>query len=231
MTQDRQLHRWHVQPDAQALAVAVAARVLAAAQEAIARRGAFHVVLAGGTTPRRIYELLRDAAADWARWHVWFGDERCLPPDAAERNSRMAFDAWLAGVPIPAVQTHPIRAELGAPEAAAEYANLLQGVGDFDLVLLGLGEDGHTASLFPAHDWGDGVAAPDVLAVADAPKPPPQRVSLSARRLSAAAEVLFVVSGLGKRTAVAAWRDGARLPAAAIAPARGVDVYLDFDPA
>jgi 6-phosphogluconolactonase len=119
-------------------------------------------------------------------------------------------------------------AEVGAGETARLYEKTLLGQGDFDLVLLGLGEDAHTASLFPGQDWGVGDTAPDVLAVFDAPKPPPERVSLSARRLSAAREVVFLVSGEGKRQAVTAWRAGHSVPAAAIAPAGGADILIDF---
>ena len=225
-----QLCRWHALADADALERAATAQVLQAAQQAIARAGAFHLVLAGGGTPRRIYRALRQSPADWSRWHVYFGDERCLPPGDPERNSRMAAESWLDHVAIAPARIHPIPAELGATAAAAAYAQTLGGLGDFDLVLLGLGEDGHTASLFPGHDWGTGAAAPDVLPVFAAPKPPPERVSLSARRLAAARQVIFLVSGSGKQPAVAAWRAGAAIPAAAVAPAAGVDILLDFAP-
>ena len=228
MTPTRQVCRWHALPDAAALECRAANEILQAAQQAIARAGIFHLVLAGGGTPRRVYRALAQATADWPRWQIYFGDERCLPPDDAERNSRMAAQAWLDHVPLAPGQIHPIPAERGADAAAAAYAQTLAGLGEFDLVLLGLGEDGHTASLFPGHDWGTAAAAPDVLPVFAAPKPPPERVSLSARRLGAARRVLFLVSGAGKRPAVAAWRSGIALPAAAIAPAGGVDVLLDF---
>ena len=138
----------------------------------------------------------------------------------------MAAIEWLDHVPIPKDRVHPIPAELGARAAALAYADTLRGVGEFDLVLLGLGEDGHTASLFPNHDWGTAPDAPDVLAVLDAPKPPPQRVSLSAARLSRAREVLFLVAGDSKREPIARWRAGEQLPAAAIRPAAGVDVLI-----
>ena len=225
--QTRQSCRWHVLATTDALEQDATARILHAGEQAIARAGAFHLVLAGGSTPRRIYRALAQSPADWANWHVWFGDERCLPPADPERNSRMAADAWLDQAPIPPGQIHPIPGELGAVAAANAYAQILAGRGDFDLVLLGLGEDGHTASLFPGHDWGAGDTAPDVLAVCDAPKPPPERVSLSARRLAAAREVIFLVSGTGKQPAVADWQAGAEIPAAAIAPGAGVDVLLD----
>jgi 6-phosphogluconolactonase len=178
-------------------------------------------VLAGGNTPSGIYRMLRTADTDWSRWQVYFGDERCLPADDAERNSRIAADAWLNHVPIPQDQVHAIPAELGASGAALAYAETLRGIGDLDLVLLGLGEDGHTASLFPGHDWGVAASAPDALAVFDAPKPPPQRVSLSAARLSRTREALFLVEGEAKRSAVAQWRVGADIPARAIHPQAG----------
>jgi len=204
-------------------------RIIDAARRAIAQRGEFLIVLAGGNTPRRIYRLLRDENADCSHWNVYFGDERCLPPDDAERNSKMAASEWLDHVPIPKDRVHPIPAELGARAAALAYADTLRGVGEFDLVLLGLGEDGHTASLFPNHDWGTAPDAPDVLAVLDAPKPPPQRVSLSAARLSRAREVVFLVAGVNKRTALTRWRAGAPLPASAIRPPSGVDVLFDAE--
>lgn len=120
------------------------------------------------------------------------------------------------------------RGELGAIQAARMYAETLLTVGDFDLVLLGLGEDGHTASLFPDHEWGTAPGSPDTLAVFEAPRPPPQRVSLSATRLSRARQVIFLVSGESKHRAVAEWRAGKDIPVRAIMPAAGVDVLVEF---
>jgi len=215
--------RWHpAQDDADWLAQTLEF-VGEAERDALAAHGAFHIVLAGGGTPRKLYAALSRQAHDWAHWHIWFGDERCLPADHPERNSRMAQVALLARVPIPAGQTHVIPAETGAQAAAVAYARQLAYVDTFDLVLLGLGEDGHTASLFPGHDWN----ASDVLAVFDAPKPPPERVSLSAPRLSRSHRVLFLVAGAGKRDALARWRAGDTLPASAIQPSGGVDILLD----
>lgn len=221
--------RWHVaESDADWLARAVA-MVRAAEAEALAARDVFHIVLAGGGTPQRLYRALAEETHDWSRWQVWYGDERCLPPQHPERNSRMAALAWLHPVAMPAENIHAIPAELGAAAAAEAYVRALAGMGDFDLVLLGLGEDGHTASLFPGHNWGEKEMAPAALAVFDAPKPPPERVSLSARRLSSARRALFLVTGAGKRDAMTAWRRGEQLPAAAIRPAAGVDVLTDRD--
>lgn len=219
--------RFHAVADLAALDREGAARVLAAADRALRARGQFHLVLAGGNTPRGTYRQLRAAAADWSNWHIYFGDERCVPPDDAARNSRMAGACWLDHVPIAPQHLHPIPAERGPREAATRYAATLQSVGEFDLVLLGLGEDGHTASLFPGHAWGEAPGSAAVLGVFDAPKPPPQRVSLSAARLGNAREVVFLVAGDDKRTAVMQWRADMPIPARAINPAAGVDVIIE----
>lgn len=218
---------WHVYPEPALLQRRAAQAIARLAEEAIAARGEFRVVLAGGTTPRSIYEHLRGIEADWTAWHVYFGDERCLPGDHAERNSVMAWRAWLGAVGIPPDQIHAIPAELGAEEAAWRYASSIESVDTFDLVLLGLGPDGHTASLFPGQSLGVESGGASVLAVHHAPKPPSDRVSLSAWRLAKARRVWFVVTGPDKAGAVRAWRDGENIPAAAIACEGGVDVWVD----
>ena len=200
--------RWHAVSDERALQQAAFEAILASAAKAIHERSQFHFVLAGGNTPRGIYHGLCAAQTNWSAWHIYFGDERCLPIVDSARNSRMAAEVWLDCVPIPPNQLHTIPGELGAFQAARMYAEILQTVGDFDLVLLGLGEDGHTASVFPDHEWGTAPGSPDTLAIFDAPKPPPQRVSLSAARLSRARQVIFLVSGESKHRAVTEWRAG-----------------------
>ncbi len=202
-------------------------RVAARASEALAARGVFHIVLSGGNTPRELYMRLATLETDWSRWQIWFGDERCLPGNHVERNSRMAGEVWLDASPIPRAQIHVIPAESGAKIAAQQYAQQLAGVAEFDLVLLGLGEDGHTASLFPGQVEQD--SAQDAVPVFAAPKPPPERVSLSVRRLSHAREILFLVNGRGKRVAVADWKAGKAIPAALVCPAQGVDVLITPD--
>ncbi|MEW5967065.1 MAG: 6-phosphogluconolactonase [Pseudomonadota bacterium] len=210
-----------------ALVRALADALCAEAAAAVAARGAFHLVLAGGSTPRALYaELARRGAGD-ASWHVWYGDERCLAADHAERNSVMAESAWLAASNVPDAQRWPMPAEHGAREAASVYADWLARVGDFDVVLLGMGEDGHTASLFPGHDWGAQPDSPDVLAVHDVPKPPPERVSLSAARLNRSAKLWFVITGAGKHAALLRWQRGERLPVGVVRGKQETTAWLD----
>lgn len=220
--------RWHVATTRKALEAEALVRISSAARDACAHRGRFRIVLAGGETPRNVYRRLVALETEWTRWAVYFGDERCVPRGDAERNDRMAFDAWLDHVPIPRDAIHLIPAERGPVAGAEAYRRTLAGVADFDLVLLGLGEDGHTASLFPgAHDRGETVDAPDALPVFGAPKPPSERVSMSAARLGRSREVLFLVAGESKRDAVRRWRAGENIPAASVRCAAGVDVLAE----
>jgi len=218
---------WHGVSNEHAFQQVVVELILISALRAIQQRGQFLIVLAGGNTPREIYKELCKAQTDWSAWQIYFSDERCLPSNDSARNSRMAAEVWLDHIPIPLINLHPMPMEMGVIQAAKNYAESLHGIGDFDLVLLGLGEDGHTASLFPNHEWGAEAHAPDTLVVCDAPKPPSERVSLSAARLSRARQVIFLVSGESKRNAVDAWRDGKAIPASAINPIAGVDVFVE----
>ena len=211
-------------PDSDSLARAATRHILATAERAIAGHGEFRVVLAGGTTPAAVYRQLADATADWSCWQFYFGDERCLPADHPERNSVMVRRSWLDRVPVPAGNIHAIPAENGAVVAARAYAPLVAAAVPFDLVLLGMGEDGHTASLFPGHAHAPGEL---VHAVQGAPKPPPERVSLGTTALNSAAGVLVLVSGTGKHAALLDWKRGERLPITYIQGQNGVDVYLD----
>lgn len=225
----KQQRRWHRYPNTGDLIRDVVAKLSGFAMDCIARRGAFHIVLAGGTTPRAVYESLREVETDWSAWHVYFGDERCLAAGAAERNDTMAQQSWLSHVNIPSRQIHAIPAELGNQEGAKAYARILRKIDVFDLVLLGVGEDGHTASLFPGHVLGSEENAPAVLAVTDAPKPPPERISLSAHRLSQARQVWFLVTGEAKRWAIDNWQRESNIPALSICPLHGVDIYTDLE--
>jgi len=219
---------WHVLPGAAQVEQVVAQRILVLAEQAIDDHGCFRIALAGGRTPAAVYRRLAAADADWAHWRVYFGDERCLPADDPERNSVMAARQWLGRVPVPPANIHSIPAERGAEAAAAAYRAPVRAALPFDLVLLGVGEDGHTASLFPGQDHP---ADELVHAVHDAPKPPPDRVSLGLSALNNAAAVLVLVTGSGKRAAVERWRRGEDLPVSRVRGRHGVDVYLDVEAA
>ena len=214
--------RWHSFNSQGAINQAATDRILQAAREAIANHGSFLIVLAGGGTPKSVYEMLAKADADWSKWHVYYNDDRCLPVDHPERNSLMAALAWLNHVAIPKNQIFDIPTELGNVEGAKAYSTSLKGVRTFDLVLLGLGEDGHTASLFP-NQMVDNSA--DAVPVFNAPKAPADRVTVSAKRLKNTHEVIFLVTGAGKQEAVDNWRSGRSIPATLIKPINGVDVY------
>lgn len=190
-------------PDAAAEAAADRlTAVIAAAREA---RGAAHIALAGGSTPRKTYELLASRIDDWTGVEVWFGDERAVGPDDQESNFRMASETLLADGAGPEV--HRIEGERGPEEAAAAYAAELEerlpredGVPVLDLALQGLGPDGHTASLFPGNP---AVGASGVcVAVHDAPKPPPDRITLTVPVLRAARSIVFLATGAAKADAV-----------------------------
>jgi 6-phosphogluconolactonase len=216
--------RWHHFSDAAAVAAETVRRMQSAAERAIARSGVFRVVLAGGSTPERAYRQLAESDADWPRWHIYLGDERCLPPDDAARNSRMIEEAWLRRSAIAADHIHWIPAERGAEPGARDYEAVIRPILPFDLVLLGMGEDGHTASLFPGHRQ---VQARLVVPVSDAPKPPPDRISLNFSALRQSREMLLLITGAGKREAVHRWRNGEALPVAALECAAGIDVLID----
>ena len=207
--------------DIDSLSIAAANRIAELSAEAIAARGVFRIALAGGETPRRCYEQLRQLPLEWVRVQVYFGDERCLPIGDAQRNDSMARETLLDKVAIPAANVHSIPAELGAVVAATNYAATLGGE-PLDLVLLGMGEDGHTASLFPGNPATASLDA--VVAVFGAPKPPPERVSLGMATLNAARHKLLLVAGAGKRAALERIEQGELLPAATI---EGAEWYLD----
>ncbi|MCF6280597.1 MAG: 6-phosphogluconolactonase [Candidatus Polarisedimenticolaceae bacterium] len=219
-------HHWSRFESAEAVAEDGCDKTLAAAKQAIEQRGSFHILLAGGSTPTLCYRRLASSDADWPHWHIYFGDERCLPKLDPARNSQMAALALTEQVAIPSSQIHPIPAELGAEEAAKQYDALISNILPFDMVLLGMGEDGHTASLFPGQQHPAGRS---VVAVHNAPKPPADRVSLSAAALSNCRQLLFLVTGRGKQQAVAQWRNGKRLPITQIEAIGPSEVLIDAD--
>ena len=218
--------RWHTLETADQVAQAAHQQILDAAEHAIAEHGTFKLVLAGGGTPEIVYRLLAKVNADWSKWYIYYGDERCLPADHADRNSLMATRAFLEKVAIPKTQIFTIPAELGPEQAAKKYQQIVASALPFDMVLLGMGEDGHTASLFPGHQHQENELA---HAVYNSPKPPPERVSISAKALSNTEQLIFLITGTNKREAVKNWRAGQDLPIARITPENPIDIYIDRD--
>jgi 6-phosphogluconolactonase len=218
----------------EALAEAAARAFVDRAAESIAERGRFAVALAGGSTPKATYGVLaRDHAedVDWPNVHVFFGDERTVPPDHEDSNYRMAREALLDRVPVGSV--HRMRGELPPDEAAASYETYLKqffgGEAVLDLVMLGIGGDGHTASLFPGTP---ALEVTDRLVVANpVPKLDTTRLTLTAPVLSAARAVNFLVAGEGKAEALREILEGDadphRYPAKLVRPPGGPTWFVD----
>jgi 6-phosphogluconolactonase len=165
------------------------------------------IVLTGGSTPRHAYQVAADLEPDWSRVELWWGDERCVPPDDGRSNYGTAKTALLDRLEAQPAAVHRMQGELGRDEGAAEYKHELAGVGTFDLVLLGLGPDGHVASLFPNFPTLD-VTSRDVLGSEAGHEPFVDRISMTLPRLCNTNELLFLVAGADKADAVARALDG-----------------------
>jgi 6-phosphogluconolactonase len=223
-------------PTPEALRVASGLAILGAMEDAIRSRGTAYVALAGGSTPAGTYGWLADRTSfSWENVHLFWGDERCVPPDHPDSNFRMARNTLLDKLPPPGPHIHPVRGTLPPDEAAALYEGDIRdtipsgadGIPRFDIVLLGLGEDGHTASLFP------GTAAVEegvrLTAAGFAPTEPSRRVTVTFPLINAARKVVFLVDGPGKAAVVRDVLEGpaGRFPAQVPAPAGGPHWYLD----
>ncbi|MGH6813827.1 MAG: 6-phosphogluconolactonase [Methylocella sp.] len=224
-----------VADDSEALASRVAGFIAARAFSTPER---FSLSFSGGSTPKRAYELLADigASLDWQKVHLFWGDERFVPPDHQDSNFRMAREALIDHVPIPAAQVHPIPTNSASPEeAAALYEATLQGFYGsktldperplFDLTLLGLGEDGHTASLFPGTKALEERAAWVTSIIGVKPEP---RISLTYPALQSSGVILFVVSGAKKQDILASvLATDMTLPAARLATRGTIRIFAD----
>ena len=218
--------RWHKFNDFETLVDYALSEIRKCSFEALENKRLFRIVLAGGNTPKALYETMKELKTNWKCWQIYYGDERCYPKNHPELNSSMAKKAFLDHVPINKYQIFEVPGWLGPEIGAKSYSHFLKNVGEFDLVLLGLGEDGHTASLFPNHFIGEKKSSDDVLFIKNAPKPPPERISLSANRLSRTKKVIFLVSGEDKWHIIHEWQKGKSIPASFICPERGVDVLF-----
>jgi 6-phosphogluconolactonase len=223
-----------VHENVEELASAVADRLAATLASAQAARGTASVVLTGGRTGNAVLAALRSATLDWSSLDVYWGDERFLPAGDPDRNETQAREALLDYVPVSPARVHPMAPSDGEygddPDAAAEaYAVLLKDVPAFDVCLLGVGEEGHTASIFP-HSPAVYETARSVVAVRNCPKPPPTRVSLTLPTIRQATEVWLMTTGAAKAQPVAAALAGANeedIPAAGARGQRDTLWFLD----
>jgi 6-phosphogluconolactonase len=219
-------------PDAKTLTREAALHFITCANEAIAERNLFSVALAGGSTPNALYEALATVElvprVDWEKVHVFWGDERCVAPNHEESNYRMAYDAMLRHLPVPVKQIYRMEGELEPKEAAKTYEGRLkqffqQNIPRFDLILLGMGTDGHTASLFPgtkALEETKKWVMPNYVRKLSA-----WRLTLTAWTINQAANVTFLISGESKAEALQRVLAGRftpnEVPAQMIRPERG----------
>ena len=209
--------RIDVVADADALAHEAARRVVAIARDASAEKGECSLVLTGGSTPRRLYELLAAepfrAEMPWDAIDWFWGDERCVPPDDPRSNFRLAREALLSKVPVDRSRVHRMEGEAPPDRAAMAYEGVVRAIvpdGGFDLVLLGAGADGHTASLFPGHPALD-ERERWVLAVhAAGAEPVADRITMTFPLLHRARALLVLASGASKRAVVTAVREDPR---------------------
>ncbi len=204
--------------------------IVAAAREAIAERGQFRLSLSGGNTPKPVYQALAARTdVDWSKVLITFGDERCVPPDNAQSNYRMAREALLDHVPVPSGQILRLKGEMPPGEAAREYEQALASFGEpvfqHDLILLGMGDDGHTASLFP------GTAALQetrrMVVENYVPKFLVYRLTFTYPLLNAARQVAFLVNSSGKEHVLSRVFDGSGdFPSTRVQPTSGRLTWL-----
>lgn len=203
------LHRF---PDTETLGQHAATYVTELATHAIVNRRRFTVAFSGGSLPKILCPPLVARESNWANWHVFFADERCVPLDDPASNYALLRAQLFEHVDIPAAQIYPWAADANTPPAAAaaayqaKIAAVLRPADyelpQFDLILLGMGEDGHTASLFPGHPLLDKPGG-WVAAITDSPKPPPNRITLTLPVINRARHVMFITTGAGKAETLA----------------------------
>jgi len=222
-------------PDAAAVAQAAADRFVALARSAVAANGQFTVALSGGSTPKTMFARLIDQPVDWASVHVFWGDERCVSPEDVDSNYRMACEALLNHVPVPEQNVHRMQGEINPTQAASNYTAELRAMFGrvewprFDLILLGLGTDAHTASLFPGtgviHEeqrWVVGHFVESLKAY---------RITLTPPVINHAENVIFLVAGTDKAAALQSVLepsliDPDQFPAQIVRPVAGTLTWL-----
>ena len=204
------LTHYQVFESGHALSLAAARFIAQTIEQCLQQQPVCRIALPGGTTPAVCLTQLASLALPWSCIDWYMGDERCLPIGDPERNDSMIKTTLLKENPLAMQRFYPIQAEKGADEAARAYADLIAGFEYFDLVILGMGEDGHTASLFPGNPALDDTRS--VVPVYNAPKPPSERVSLSLPTLQQAHKRVVLAAGQSKRSALKQIKSGDMLP-------------------
>lgn len=211
-------YRRHICANAEELNVVVADELAYLIQTVVLNRGICHMVFPGGRSPRGVFEILTRKTLPWSALHLYPSDERCVPQGSSDRNDVLIDELLLSDVHFPEKNLHRIPAELGAEEGAHRYNELLSHVPRFDIAFLGVGEDGHTASLFPGSSTLEDERT--VVPVFGSPKPPTDRVSIGLARLREAHERWVVVAGLEKKNILSQMSLRNDLPVNRILPTR-----------
>ena len=210
------MSEFKVYKNPEAVAQAAADYLFQQIKTCVAEKGLCHVVLPGGSTPARCLELLAEKSLPWKNIHWYPGDERCYPVGHSERNDTMISGKLFSQQEHNINNFHSMSAELGPEQGAEHYARLIDATGGLDIVVLGMGEDGHTASLFPGN-----VALADlrsVVPVYDAPKPPGERISIGLTALRNADKCIVIATGSNKSEALTKLSEGASLPVGQVEP-------------
>ncbi len=200
---------WLIFDDEMSLSKVLAQEILNIAKISILKNDRFSIVLTGGQSALNLYKVFSKSNSDWEKWHIYIGDERCVPLHHKDRNDRVVNEIWLNNSIIPKNNIHFIKAELGLLEAKLEYENTLKKIDKFDVVLLSVGEDGHVASLFPNHSYPDNKM---VVIESNSPKSPKQRLSMSYKQLNKSNYIFKLLIGKSKQQAVHLIQNNINLP-------------------
>lgn len=214
------MHQWNIFPEFNQASQQAADYLAQKIEHYINKNGVCHVILPGGNTPVASLRLLAEKPLDWEKVHWYLGDERCLPQGDSERNDLMLQNTLWSK--MEKTHIHRIAAELGAEQAAAQYRNEIKDINKFDIAYLGIGEDGHTASLFPQHEALQDKRS--VIPVYHSPKPPSDRVSLSLTTLANTKTKVVLVSGQSKAPVIDQIKAGKALPINSIGD---IDWFID----
>jgi len=200
---------WLIFDDEMSLSKALAQEVLNIAKKSIFEKDCFSIVLTGGQSVLNLYKILSKSDSNWEKWHIYIGDERCVPMRHKDRNDQVINEIWLDNSTISKNNIHFIQAELGLIEAQKEYEKVLKKIDKFDVVLLSVGEDGHVASLFPNHSYPDNKM---VVIESNSPKSPKQRLSMSYKQLNKSNYIFKLLIGKSKQQAVHLLQKNTNLP-------------------